>query len=104
MLLRILRCVSSRGGGWVVWDVRDEPETKPHMLSPSDVWRRKSSKPAGWEAGVGAGLQLSGDAYAVGSSRDHGKAVACAKAGARSIEIAHVKSIVTPCGRVQFGM
>jgi hypothetical protein len=85
-------------------DVREEPETKPHVLSPPEVWRRKREALGSWGTGVGAGLQLSGAAYAVGSGRDHGKTAACANDGARSIEIAHVKSIVTPCGRVRPGI
>jgi hypothetical protein len=81
--------------------VREEPETKPHVLSPWDIWRRDREAPERRGAGVGAGLQLSGAACAVGSGRDHSKAAARANAGTRSMEIAHVKSIVTPCGIVQ---
>jgi hypothetical protein len=80
-------------------NIRDEPATKPQVLSPSDVWRRKSSKLGSCAAGVGTGLQLSGTACAVGSGSDHGKAAAYAIAGARSTQNAYVNVIVEPCER-----
>jgi hypothetical protein len=60
-----------------VEDVREEPETKPQVLSPEFIWRLKSEKAGNWGAAVGAGLQLSGaGAKIVGSGNAHGKAAA----------------------------
>jgi hypothetical protein len=79
MLLRILVDLLEV---WCFWSerdvfVRDEPETKPQVLSPGVDWRLKSEKPGNCGAAVGAGLQLSGaGAKIVGSGNAHGKAAA----------------------------